>query len=87
MPRWAVAGVVVGIALLFAGVASSRTADAACSADPPGVTIPKHDTRAMELRVTGWHCVLHEGDLIVLDVGLGWWPSHPAEVWSAAIGS
>lgn len=82
--RLVVAGAVMVILLPAAFVASSRTADAACTADPPGVVIPEHDSRSQELRLTGWHCVLERGGTTTLDISLGWWPDDPSRLWARA---
>lgn len=68
-----VGAAVLGIAVL--GVASHEVADAACSADPPGVDLPAHDSRELRLSgIGGWDCLLLEGEHEAGGRSLGWWP-------------
>ena len=83
MARWLLVAT-VSIAVLVAWVGSHRTADRACSADPPGITFPEHRTRGLALHPSGWHCVLSNDGLTVLDVDLGWWPTDPVDIWTDA---
>jgi hypothetical protein len=84
MPRWAWGVLAGSIVLLVALVGSYRAADAVCTADPPGVSIPEHQGRALSLGQAGWHCALANDGLTVVDVELGWWPRDPTDVWSHA---
>lgn len=70
--------------LLVALVESHRTADGACSADPPGITFPEHRTRGLALHPSGWRCELSNDGRTVLDVSLGWWPTDPVDIWTDA---
>lgn len=71
---------VVALAMFFR--ASARTADAACTADPPGVAVPAHDSRTLELRIGGWDCVLTSDGTEVASIHLGWWADEPVAHWS-----
>ena len=84
MKRWTRATAVAAVVLVAAAgcVGSRRTADAACTADPPGIDIPDHVSRGVQLRPTGWYCVLADGGEPVADVPLGWWPDDPRAVWA-----
>lgn len=85
--RWRWAIVVAGVVLLTvisaaAYVASANLADAACSADPPGVAMPEHQGRSLEPRIDGWDCVLRDYvEAESTTVHLGWWPSDPTAPW------
>jgi hypothetical protein len=72
------------VALAFVG--SHRTADAACAADPPGLEIPQHESRSLELEPRGWRCVLESSGTTVADIPLGWLPKDLQSVWSEAAG-
>lgn len=76
----AVSAVVLVTALGWVG--SRRTADAACTADPPGINMPDNFGRSVQLRPSGWYCVLAVGGEPVADVPLGWWPDDPRAVWT-----
>lgn len=84
MRRWAIVlgGLLAVVAVTFGYVGSHRTADAACTADPPGPALPEHDSRALERQLNGWDCVLGKGSVEVARVHLGWWPNDPATGWS-----
>lgn len=84
-PRWAVVAVVVLLTAVggaAAYVASARLADAACSADPPGITMPVHQSRSLKPGVDGWDCTLRDYvEAESTTVHLGWWPTNPAALW------
>lgn len=61
--------------------ASASTAETACASDPPGVAVPEHRSRSLELHVDGWGCVLIKGGAEVTTVDLGWWPNDTPALW------
>lgn len=59
-PRWAVVAVVVLLTAaggIAAYAVSARLADAVCTADPPGITMPEHQSRSVEPGFDGWDCI------------------------------
>lgn len=69
------------VALAILGRASASSADAACTADPPGAAAPEHHSRTLELHVGGWDCVLSRDGAEVATVHIGWWADDPAAPW------